>query len=699
MTVKPPLPTADKIARYLSASELYAGALIENIKPGAGGVLALDHRLLAENDAPAAGLIMPGMTGLNYVDITDKTWAAKTFCLEQYAVKSVRLAVLVATPAPASPLVAEVNGHQREYLPPLPEAGHSYGYMPPRDGRCDGYGSPRPGGGFTVAWLYLEFPPAWLRPGANDVRLGAGSTSGAWRIAVANEAHYAKGSIYPGATSPGASRVGTVADDGLITWSAISGEYCIRLAMEGFRAAGRLITPVIDLAQAGGPWRTMLSLAQAQDLTLECDADVPADTRVELRMRTAEYPVIADADADSWDLWEPGSAINAPGRFLRCQIKLLTECPLRTPALRGLHIAATVKPSASDWSARSEVRHWRNPEIIRPSFKYEYEHYRHPLLQKIRADFELDRVVADARDEFGKILCLLHWAYRVPLREIFDLPEISWNALDYLIPERDPQGGLRLNVYKTRRRDCYCLNSNLALIQALLSFGLPARHIAIAGHEVCEVWSNTYDKWVHLDATREYYCYDRSTQVPLNVLEIQDLYAANPQAIGIYPGMDNPHPLDNKALCEGQHNLLGMMGLFRIIPRNNFLEKPYPRPFNHGYRWPWPWNGYLVYEGAGVAPQWHCAHAWMRARDFYWTLNRVGFAMQATRVPGVLDVWLDTQTPDFDAYLARIDGEPWRELPGCCAWHLHTGENRFECCARNRMGVRGPVSGAVLLWA
>ncbi len=690
----------DKIARFLSAPELYDGALIENIRPaGAGDVLTLDNRLLVENDAPAAGLMMPGMTGLNYVDLTDKTWAVKTFYLEQTDVKSVRLAVLVAAPAPETALLVEVNGHQCEYLPPLPDAGNSYSCLPARDGRCGGYGSPRPGGGFTVAWLYLEFSPEWLRPGTNDVRLGAGAASGAWRIAVANDAHYAKGYIYPSATPPGASRVGAVGDDGMITWSGIPGEYCIRLAMEGFRASGRLITPVIDLAQAGGPYRTVLSGMQVQNLTLEYDADVPSDTRVELRIRTAASPVIAAADADSWELWEPGSAINAPGRFMRCQVKLLTECPLRSPALRGLQIAATFKPPASDWIAAAQVCHWRNPEIIRPSFKYEYEHYNHALLQKIRADFDLDRVVADARDEFGKILCLLHWAYRVPLREIFDLPEISWNALDYLIPDRDPQGGLRMNIYKTRRRDCYCLNSNLALMQALLSFGLQARHIAIAGHEVCEVWSNTYGKWVHLDATREYYCYDQRTKVPLNVLEIQDLYAANPQAIGVYPGMDNPHPLDYKALCEGQHNLLGMMGLFRIIPRNNFLEKPYPRPFNHGYRWPWPWNGYLVYDGPGVAPQWQCAHAGRRARDFYWTLNRVGFAMQATRNAGVLDVWLDTETPDFDAYLARIDGGPWREIPGRYAWNLHAGENHFECCARNRMGVRGPASEAVLDWS
>ena len=63
-----------------------------------------------------------------------------------------------------------------------------------------------------------------------------------------------------------------------------------------------------------------------------------------------------------------------------------------------------------------------------------------------------------------------------------------------------------------------CLYPNVALAAALQSFGIPARHLnfhseGMTGHEICEVWSNDHDKWIHLDATRDYYWYDRKTLV------------------------------------------------------------------------------------------------------------------------------------------------------------------------------------------
>ena len=40
------------------------------------------------------------------------------------------------------------------------------------------------------------------------------------------------------------------------------------------------------------------------------------------------------------------------------------------------------------------------------------------------------------------------------------------------------------------------------------------------GHEVCEVWSNVWNKWVFMDATRDYYAYCPDTGVPLDLLEM-----------------------------------------------------------------------------------------------------------------------------------------------------------------------------------
>ena len=64
------------------------------------------------------------------------------------------------------------------------------------------------------------------------------------------------------------------------------------------------------------------------------------------------------------------------------------------------------------------------------------------------------------------------------------------------------------------------------MIGAFLSMGWPARWVNISaietyGHEVCEVWSNVWNKWVFMDATRDYYAYCPDTGVPLDLLEMK----------------------------------------------------------------------------------------------------------------------------------------------------------------------------------
>eukprot|EP01045_Picozoa_sp_COSAG04_P014811 COSAG04_NODE_1129_length_8137_cov_2.288007_2_plen_149_part_00 len=65
------------------------------------------------------------------------------------------------------------------------------------------------------------------------------------------------------------------------------------------------------------------------------------------------------------------------------------------------------------------------------------------------------------------------------------------------------------------------------MIGAFLSMGWPARWVNISaietyGHEVCEVWSNVWNKWVFMDATRDYYAYCPDTGVPLDLLEMNE---------------------------------------------------------------------------------------------------------------------------------------------------------------------------------
>ena len=53
---------------------------------------------------------------------------------------------------------------------------------------------------------------------------------------------------------------------------------------------------------------------------------------------------------------------------------------------------------------------------------------------------------------------------------------------------------------------------------------------------------------------------------------------------------------------------------------------------------------------------------------------------------------LQTLTPNFSAYEARLDGGPWSPAGETYAWNLKPGVNRIELRTVNRFGVAGPAS-------
>lgn len=94
----------------------------------------------------------------------------------------------------------------------------------------------------------------------------------------------------------------------------------------------------------------------------------------------------------------------------------------------------------------------------------------------------------------------------------------QWNALEILKPFEDsrPVGG-------------FCQQYNLVFLQACESFGIPGRAISVGrgqpgnvtgGHEVVELWSNQFGKWIYVDAWSPWYISDAGTGIPLSLLEM-----------------------------------------------------------------------------------------------------------------------------------------------------------------------------------
>ena len=194
------------------------------------------------------------------------------------------------------------------------------------------------------------------------------------------------------------------------------------------------------------------------------------------------------------------------------------ENPILTPSFRSLSIMTTIEEIPRNTNVFYRLVEFQNGQVIRPSVAFTHEDF--AKLKKYREKFELDKVVAGAQTEFEAQLRLMRWAYEIPIN---GLDPYAWNYYDLPLLKKDDKGNIVLQKdYKGRRRDNHCLYCNLTLIGGCLAMGYPARWVNIStkhtyGHEVTEVWSNDFNKWVFLDATRDYYIYDPDTGVPMSL--------------------------------------------------------------------------------------------------------------------------------------------------------------------------------------
>jgi hypothetical protein len=356
---------------------------------------------------------------------------------------------------------------------------------------------------------------------------------------------------------------------------------------------------------------TLKRNAAIKRVTFRIDIETPEETKAVIMARFGASP---REDDSTWTGWTPVEAVcEETGlgnkRSFQWKAELSTSNPLRSPKIKSFSFITEWENLSPNKDAGVAVEVIHNGHVARSSYPFGYENFLHPELEKYRKNTRLDKIVEGATGEFEIMMRLLNWAYRIPVTN----NAYSWNWNDVVLLEKGEKGMPRfMTGYEGRRRDAMCLYSNQALIGALLAMGYQARHINInseteSGHEVTEVWSNEFNKWIYLDATRDYYYFDEDSGTPLNLLEIHNLWAeqmphpvswdrpliletgeeiAARVPIGIREG-NNPF----SAVPDGRH-LIAITGYFRIIPRNDFLSHPLPVPIHTGAS-AWGWNGFL----------------------------------------------------------------------------------------------------------
>jgi hypothetical protein len=282
----------------------------------------------------------------------------------------------------------------------------------------------------------------------------------------------------------------------------------------------------------------------------------------------------------------------------------------------------------------------------------------------------------------------------------------EWNALDIL--KRKLQYG----------HGGMCIQFTIVFIQSLQALGYQARHVNVFNHETAEVYVDELEKWVVVDPESVFDSYEFNTETgePISVLEQHEYFlkrygftaerpipwaspapwsnwGASGQPETVQPleistftdWINNPDP----ALKPPQHHLAGF---FRLIPRNDFLTRPTPRPVAQGSTH-WPWSGYLCWYDAATPRKLQYALHSDRVADFYPTINRVHFTATHGESPGTVEIRMISQTPNFETYEVNVNDTGWSASPAEFTWTLQpSGLNRIQMRTRNGFGMEGAPS-------
>ncbi|MBN1293343.1 MAG: hypothetical protein JXB48_16000 [Candidatus Latescibacteria bacterium] len=675
----------------------------------ASNTIKLDDMELIEDDAPAIG--MPK-------GASDRSWFERLH-------KGIRIRKELVLDDPRAfsgylvfnglemkdntfPLNISINGHQ--FLRPPSRDAHPFAKQ---------YYT-REWAGDLDNWFFVEIPVGALKKGANEFILWADSDDTSWEIMVASDEEYIRGSStrthHPNRSTKSRDG-GSFWDFDKLGWKdELDGEYCIRLSLDRYVSEGTYISPVIDMVNPAGE-DTIKKRVDISSCSLKWDMDVPNGSEAVIFVRTSNNPVPSSGEWSKYRAID-GSDLhdmkNPNARYLQFKAVLKTGNPLVTPALKGLAISTTyevIEPPQSNIFYR--LVDFRNGEVIRPSVDFTHEDF--AKLKEYRERFRLDDVVANAHTEFEAQLLLMKWAYEIP---IGNLDRYAWDFYDLPQQRFDEDGNIQLDTeFKSRgrRRVGHCLYCNLTLIGACLAMGYPARWVNIAtrstyGHEVTEVWSNDFNKWIFLDATRDYYIYDPDTGIPMNLIEINDrLQEIMPRQANwefpirwLVPSDSLAYNVDIayregfsstfsiKDVNQGPHLLL-LMGQLHTPVRNDFASRHDPVPWRISSNW----GGnlfYGYYNDIFPRKREYSLHT-DRPQDFNYPLNQSELTVSETVQPGVLRVDIDTETPCFETFVMQTDESGWQEIPGSTfEWMLHEGLNRLRVQTRNTAGVLGPES-------
>ena len=675
-----------------SAERIYETGFMHMLMKNPGGGVSLFNMELIENDASGSGHSEKGQ-------YTDKIWgdirARKILELDDPRAASAWIIIFPHYKSAKYPLTFSVNGNES---------------------RIDNWDIAKN----REFYRWSEFPASWLKRGKNVIDLycpEAKTEEEGWEIFISRAEEFEKGGGNP-------ARVGETSfrstDNGR-SWKQspfdadmrTRAEYSVRLSLDRFVKTGWLASPVIDL-WTGDENMVIVPQREIHTMKLVVEADVPEETLIEYYFRRGTEAGPSGENGEDYEFIGTGAHLDFEiggadlnRRYVQFKAVLSTQNPIKSPVITSASVTAELLERVPRHDNLYVVEA-DNPAIRYPSVEWEWEPWDRPEFRELRARENLDEVIAGSRTQLdAQVKLMRHVASRWLHSTVF--PEFpGWDALSILDrAEFFGAGG-------------YCLTFNNLLGGMCMAYGWQARIVNCVIHEVVEVWNDDFGTWVFFDADyMNHYNYDRATGEPLDMLELHrrflDYY---------FPGRtidwmtdrnddwklgwsidwislrdDDPPPV-GRGSTTNQDNvqLTGFVNaaFMRMVPRNNWYEKPYPRPVSHGSGTNWPWNGYVNWYDEQTPP--HRNYSWHtdRPQDMWPVLNRIHADITQGFGNDRLFLRFETYTPNFSHFEVDVDDTGWKMVGERWAWLLQSGRNSLRVRAVNKLGAKGKPSSFII---
>ncbi len=677
-----PVQWADSLQS--GAGEFYDAGFVQRLMKKSNNEVALFDMDLIENDAPGSG---ESYKGVDRDTIWGDHMARKILSIDDTRTHKAYL-VVYNYQTGDYPLSIEVNGKQTTLEAWDVEQNYK-------------------------SYIWKEFPGEWLREGDNTFTLSCPDADGpeeGWVLYLSRADEFEQGGGDPahvGETSFKSTNGGKSWKESPFGPSGDTrAEYAIRVSMDRYVKEGWLASPVIDIWRCGSE-AFFVRQRRIRKLDINLQGEVPGGTHIRYYIRRGTSP---DPYADTWEdyrlmgegaevQWNSGSSEINP-RYIQIRAVLSTDDPRLSPVFKSASVRVEEYrrfpiPELNNIGVISLY----NPEVEYSSYNWEWESWDRPEFQVLRERENLDEYLAGARTQFEKQVRLLEyaserWNWTYPVE---DYPE--WDALS-IVNRINKAGGGGM-----------CIQHNNFLAGLCMAYGWQARLVNMDSHEVCEVWNDDLAKWIYLDASYNHYLWDAASIEPLSLLDIHRKYLEF-----FYPGKSirwktfNGADFDPATMDAGlgrgslSHHFRSTMGGFfnaafmRLVPRNNWYEKPYPRPATHGMD-VWPWNGYVNWYDDQTPPLKQYTWYTDRKRDLWPTLNTVHIHATSGPPKDRLFLEFETYTPNFSHFEVNTDDAGWRKVPASWTWLLRSGRNKLQVRSVSKMGVTGKPSVIELNYA